>query len=505
MTPRLADQDARDRIQNALDETLVVEAAAGTGKTTELVKRIVRVIATGRATIDRDRRGHVHREGGRRAEAAAARGARTGTPRGGRTGDAAALAAFERGAPAPRRGARQHHPRLLRRPAARAAGRGPRRSAVRRADRGPGGSRLRRGLPDWLQAQLLAPREGVRRALRRTARRNFGRDVDEDGPVERLRQAGRTLLQWRDHPAPWTRDPAATATARSTRCCRPSRSSRRSAPSPHRRDDPCLQEPHRRASPRRRDRPGTPRGPARLRRLGSRRSSTSRGTASSASTRAGKSAYAPGVAREQILSAREQLIERADVVPAAPPTRISRRCCTTSSRIASRRTRTPSRRRARSTSSICCSRPRPGPRQRRRPARFPERFTRIFVDEFQDTDPLQAEILLLLAADESSLDRSNPTGGPPGPARRAVHRRRSEAVDLPLPPRRRRHLSRVCDQLGGGRRRRLQLTTQLPQRADDPACVNAAFAPVMQDDPVTLQAGYVPLSEVRGDWPDQPS
>ena len=28
---------------------------------------------------------------------------------------------------------------------------------------------------------------------------------------------------------------------------------------------------------------------------------------------------------------------------------------------------------------------------------FQERFTRIFVDEFQDTDPLQAEILLLLA------------------------------------------------------------------------------------------------------------
>ena len=28
------------------------------------------------------------------------------------------------------------------------------------------------------------------------------------------------------------------------------------------------------------------------------------------------------------------------------------------------------------------------------------RFTHVFVDEFQDTDPLQAEILLLLAADD---------------------------------------------------------------------------------------------------------
>ena len=34
-----------------MDETLVVEAAAGTGKTTELVNRILRVIADGRADV----------------------------------------------------------------------------------------------------------------------------------------------------------------------------------------------------------------------------------------------------------------------------------------------------------------------------------------------------------------------------------------------------------------------------------------------------------------------
>ena len=51
--PVLADHDARTAIADALDETLVVEAAAGTGKTTELVKRILRVLATGRTTVDR--------------------------------------------------------------------------------------------------------------------------------------------------------------------------------------------------------------------------------------------------------------------------------------------------------------------------------------------------------------------------------------------------------------------------------------------------------------------
>jgi len=49
---KLTDQAARDRIANALDDTLVVEAAAGTGKTTELVKRILRILATGRARVE---------------------------------------------------------------------------------------------------------------------------------------------------------------------------------------------------------------------------------------------------------------------------------------------------------------------------------------------------------------------------------------------------------------------------------------------------------------------
>src|SRR4051794_41427984 len=52
MHSALPDQHARDQIANALDATLVVEAAAGTGKTTELVKRILRVLATGRARVE---------------------------------------------------------------------------------------------------------------------------------------------------------------------------------------------------------------------------------------------------------------------------------------------------------------------------------------------------------------------------------------------------------------------------------------------------------------------
>ena len=71
----LADHEARDAIATALDDTLIVEAAAGTGKTTELVNRIVRVIETGRAEVDQIVSVTFTRSCGR-AEAQAARGAR---------------------------------------------------------------------------------------------------------------------------------------------------------------------------------------------------------------------------------------------------------------------------------------------------------------------------------------------------------------------------------------------------------------------------------------------
>ena len=47
----LVDGAERERIRTSLDETLIVEAAAGTGKTSELVARLVNVLAEGRGTV----------------------------------------------------------------------------------------------------------------------------------------------------------------------------------------------------------------------------------------------------------------------------------------------------------------------------------------------------------------------------------------------------------------------------------------------------------------------
>ncbi len=48
-----ADSDARSTIVERLDQTLFVEASAGTGKTTSLVDRVVNLVATGTTTLDR--------------------------------------------------------------------------------------------------------------------------------------------------------------------------------------------------------------------------------------------------------------------------------------------------------------------------------------------------------------------------------------------------------------------------------------------------------------------
>ena len=68
------------------------------------------------------------------------------------------------------------------------------------------------------------------------------------------------------------------------------------------------------------------------------------------------------------------------------------------------------------------------------------RFSHVLIDEFQDTDPLQAEILLLLAADDPDRARLDPRR--PG-ARQAVRGGRPQAVDLPLSPRRHRRCTRA--------------------------------------------------------------
>ena len=82
---------------------------------------------------------------------------------------------------------------------------------------------------------------------------------------------------------------------------------------------------------------------------------------------------------------------------------------------------------------------------------FQRRFTRIFVDEFQDTDPLQAELLLLLAADDPDETRWESVTPVPGKLfivgdpKQSIYRFRRADVDTYM---------RVCRQLVAAARRR---------------------------------------------------
>jgi ATP-dependent exoDNAse (exonuclease V) beta subunit len=53
MTRAPADQAVRDRVVSDFDTTFLLEAGAGTGKTTVLVSRILALVRKGHATLDR--------------------------------------------------------------------------------------------------------------------------------------------------------------------------------------------------------------------------------------------------------------------------------------------------------------------------------------------------------------------------------------------------------------------------------------------------------------------
>ena len=133
---------------------------------------------------------------------------------------------------------------------------------------------------------------------------------------------------------------------------------------------------------------------------------------------------------------------------------------------------------------------------------FQHRFTHIFVDEFQDTDPVQAEIILLLAADRPSSTSWKEVVPVPGKLfivgdpKQSIYRFRRADVGI---------YETVKRQLICNGAIELHLTTSFRSLPAIQNCINAAFAPVMQQDRQTLQASYVPLSPYRSQNSQQPA
>jgi len=130
------------------------------------------------------------------------------------------------------------------------------------------------------------------------------------------------------------------------------------------------------------------------------------------------------------------------------------------------------------------------------------RFTHIFVDEFQDTDPLQAAILLLLASDEASVTdwlNVTPSAGKlflVGDPKQSIYKFRRADVGL---------YRRIVDQLEHRGVGRVYLTQSYRSLRAIKLFVNAAFETEMTGDAESAQAKYSALEEEGDEIPNQPA
>jgi ATP-dependent helicase/nuclease subunit A len=486
----LVDAAERERIRTSLDETLVVEAAAGTGKTSELVARLVNVLAEGRGTVQtiagltftEKAAGELKLRLRAGLEDERERAA-PGSPRRARLEDA--IAHLEEARVSTIHGF--CNDLLHERPVEARVDPGFEVLPEAEAE-----ALYRRAFDGWLAETLEAPPEGLRRALRR-------RSFDGD-PVDRLRRAGWQLAGWRDFRAPWQRRPFDRAAAIETLVGQVHALAARLATCATTADALFADLwPLRRLSEdvrtRERVAPRDPDGlEAALVDLLRERSFTR--------PRQGNPRnYRGEVTRDDVLAAHGELLRAledfardadAELAALVQPALLQ-----TVDRYEELKTRA-----AALDFVDLLLRARDLVRDRAEVrANLQTRLSHVFVDEFQDTDPLQAEIVLLLAASDPATDRWQDVRPAPGKLfivgdpKQSIYRFRRADVGT---------YQAVKELLVAGGAACVYLTTSFRAVPSIQNLVNAAFAPAMTDDRAALQAGYVPLAPHRDDPAGQP-
>ena len=479
------DREARQAIANDLDDTLIVEAAAGTGKTTELVKRILAVIATRRAkmvqivavTFTEKAAGELKlrlREELERARAAAAvADVRDALEDALRTLEEAHVNTIH-----------GFCAELLRE-----------RPVEARVDplfevlTEPQADRIyARAFRAWLQEALKSPSEGLRRALRRTSAPAFG-SAEGGGPIDRLRAAGRMLAEARDFPHPWSRPPFDRAAQVEKLVAALHRFAALTSEPLSARDNLYLDtDAVRRLS--RQIELEQSFGQSDHDGWESRLVDLTRDRNFSRARKGSGYKFSKAASRTDVLSAREALFNDLQQF----------------------------RKDADADLAACLQRELSGATERYQElkqaagaldftdllarardliktnadvrAHLQQKFTRVFVDEFQDTDPIQAEILLLLASDVPG--KLFIVGDP----KQAIYRFRGTDVAT---------YWHVCKELKARGGRILQLTKSYRSVPAIQRFVNAAFAPEMTGDEETRQAEYMALEEEREGYESQPA
>jgi ATP-dependent helicase/nuclease subunit A len=473
------DRAARAAIINDLDQTLIVEAAAGTGKTTELVNRILRTLSTGRATMKEIVAVTFTEKAAGELKLRlreAIEQARAATP------DAAVVARLEQALET----LEEAHVNTIHGFCAEILRERPVEACVdplftvlteAEADRLYG-----RAFRAWLQEVLRDPPEGVRRALRRSSPPSFGSRAN-DGPIERLRSAGRTLAENREFPAPWSRPPFDRAAEIDRVIELLHRLADLTASPSSERDNLYLDtDAVRRLS--RQIRLEQSFGSRDLDGWEARLIDLMRDRGAARTRKGTGHKFGQGATRTEVLAARDALLAALQEF----------------------------RRLADADLAACLQQELGGATERYQQLKqatgaldftdllvrvrlliasrgdvlshLQQKFTRLFVDEFQDTDPVQADILMRLAGDVPG--KLFIVGDP----KQAIYRFRGTDVGT---------YWRVCRELTAAGGRVLQLTTSYRSIPALQCFVNAAFAPHMTGSAETLQANYVPLS------PDRPA
>ncbi len=484
----LADQAARDRIASDLDVTMVVEAAAGTGKTTELVGRIIAVVASGRTTLDkivavtftekaagelklRVREQVEHR---RRSSTDAAERARLD----------GALEKLEEA----RIGTIHSFCRDLLQERPVEAGIDPL-FAIAPPDEAD--ALLRAAFDRWFEEALRAPEPGLRRMLARA-------DNDrEETPTAALFNAALELSQWRDFPAQWARpafDRDSEIGARFVEMSAIGDLADLGRP-----DDWLYESLAKiRLVAREAVRLEKIRGPN----LDAREAALMkllRGSQNYWNWKGFGEDFGD-IPRAEVMRRREEFHRRLEAL---------RECVGADLAPQLRRELQPvvdrfqdlKRRAGKLDFMDLLLLTRDMIRDRAEVRKeLQQRFTHIFIDEFQDTDPLQAEILMLLAADdgsESDWTRVRPLAGKlfiVGDPKQSIYRFRRADVSL-YQSVKRRLLERGAELA--------HLTVSFRAVPELQKMVNAVFAPLMATDSPT-QPAYAPLDPFRPDIGSQP-
>jgi ATP-dependent exoDNAse (exonuclease V) beta subunit len=491
----LSDADARRRIRDDLGATLFVEAAAGTGKTSALVSRIVSLLRMGKGTLDRvvavtfTEKAAGEMKLRLRAEIENARGEQ-GLADKQRSRLERALAELELA----RIGTIHAFCGDLLRERPVEAGVDPRFEV---APEDESQRMLGRAFESWFQRTLAEPTEGVRRVLRRRPR-----GWRAQGPREMLRVAAASLIDHRDFGAPWRREPfdrdAAIDGVMERLVEIGALAARAASPTDYLAQNLAeiqafVDETRQLEAVRGRDHDGLE---AELRDLAKSRRVHWHWRGSL------RRRYAADLDREALIARRDAVKAELDAVLEACDADLAPLLREELRPVVEEYERLKQRAgkldfldllvRARNL-----IRDERGVREE-----LQKRFTHFFVDEFQDTDPLQAEILLLLAAEdpgETNWRRVTPIPGKlflVGDPKQSIYRFRR--ADVAIYEATKRQLTERGAEV-------VQLETSFRGLPSLQKAVNAAFEPLMRGSEDGSQADYVALQPWREDVRGRPA